>query len=251
MSEYYDDSNNGKKEEDKFLKGAIKVEEFIDAALDKEISSMITTRSIIAGIICLIPLGGFETIVYAILLWTMYGKIAQMAKTSFKDHLVKNVLGGFIVNIVIVWVLNAVCDFFGLGTMGLSFILAFIIGFIATKTSGAGFVAMLKLMHGKKAQVKFDVGAGIDALLSSKDKPQVQETVVPPQLPSSNVNNGIQQPPQFNAPSPQPLMQTPPPIPAVSLEDNPNLLTCPDCGRRVSKHADCCPECGCPVSEMK
>lgn len=251
MSEYYDNSNDGRQvDEEKLLNGAIKIEEAIDAALDKETSSIITRRSVIAGIICLIPLGGFETIIYAFCLWSMYGKIAQKAKTPFKDHLIKNIISGFIVNIVIVWFLNWVCDLFGITTFGLTWILAFVIGFLATKMSGLGFVAMMKAMHGQKAKIKLDLEAGVDALLSSKDKEQVQENVVPPQITSNTINNGIQQPPQINVPSPQPLMQTPPPRPAA-LTVNPNLLTCPDCGRKVSKHAECCPECGCPVSEMK
>lgn len=28
---------------------------------------------------------------------------------------------------------------------------------------------------------------------------------------------------------------------------DPNLFSCPDCGRPVSVHADSCPQCGCPL----
>ncbi len=31
---------------------------------------------------------------------------------------------------------------------------------------------------------------------------------------------------------------------------NNKLLTCPDCGQKVSRRADACPNCGCPISEM-
>lgn len=36
----------------------------------------------------------------------------------------------------------------------------------------------------------------------------------------------------------------------VSDNINPNLTNCPDCGRQVSKRAEVCPGCGCPLSEM-
>ncbi|MBQ4406808.1 MAG: hypothetical protein II852_07355 [Bacteroidales bacterium] len=38
--------------------------------------------------------------------------------------------------------------------------------------------------------------------------------------------------------------------PSVQNRSNNNLLTCPDCGQMVSRRADACPNCGCPVSEM-
>jgi rubrerythrin len=50
----------------------------------------------------------------------------------------------------------------------------------------------------------------------------------------------------------QPAIQSEynPPQQESPQSQNSNLLTCPDCGQMVSRRADVCPNCGCPVSEM-
>lgn len=36
----------------------------------------------------------------------------------------------------------------------------------------------------------------------------------------------------------------------IQAQRSNNLLTCPECGQMVSRRADACPNCGCPISEM-
>lgn len=36
---------------------------------------------------------------------------------------------------------------------------------------------------------------------------------------------------------------------AVPSAANSNLITCIDCGKRFSRRAKACPECGCPIEE--
>lgn len=229
MSDYYDNSyDNGYEVSEKKVGNVIDgLDRGIDAALDKEISSMINSRSIVCGLCCVIPLAGIETIVYAICLWGMYGKIADKAKTPFKKNLLKNILGGFTVNWIIVLILNFICEFFTIAG-GLGLVMSFLVGFIATKMSGASFVGMLKLMHGKKAKVKLDVEAGVKAAFSKSQEKQLDIPPVPQK-----------------AGELQSLM--PPPMPVTSSN---KLLVCPDCGLQVSRHAEYCPNCGCPTSEM-
>jgi GYF domain 2 len=63
----------------------------------------------------------------------------------------------------------------------------------------------------------------------------------------------------FDTPAPAPST----PIPVVSQtikaaptshaepESNPHLVSCPDCGKSVSKKASQCPHCGCPLSNVE
>jgi len=255
MSDYYEDTNNGGYEvsEKQVGKFADKLERGIDAALDKEISSIITNKSIICGLCCVIPFFGFETIIYAICLWGMYGQIADKAKTPFRKNLFSNITGGFVVNLVIVGVLNFICEFFTFAG-GLGLIMSFFVGYLGTKTSGAAFVGMLKLMHGKRAKAKFDVGAGIQAAFSNGNSnnqlPQNNYQQTSPSIGSENMSREIPSYVEQSGTVQQfTIAQAPPPVPNNQCSSS-SLVTCPDCGRQVSRRAECCPECGCPVSEM-
>lgn len=68
-----------------------------------------------------------------------------------------------------------------------------------------------------------------------------------PKAPLENEPTNYQQPrSQYN--KTQFVQNIPPSVQNVA--NNNNLLTCPDCGQMVSRRADACPNCGCPVSEM-
>ena len=76
----------------------------------------------------------------------MYGKIARMAGVSFSGSLVKNTLGGFILNLVITFVLNFFFDWVAVfGWIG-----NFILGYVATRYSGILYLGVLETMHGSK-----------------------------------------------------------------------------------------------------
>lgn len=47
------------------------------------------------------------------------------------------------------------------------------------------------------------------------------------------------------------LVETPTEEPTVDVSTITNLRPCPDCGRMVSRRADQCPGCGCPLPETK
>ena len=56
---------------------------------------------------------------------------------------------------------------------------------------------------------------------------------------------------------PPPVVETPlepEPVPAEVAQvvaSNPKLIDCPDCGKSVSRRAEQCPQCGCPIGEPK
>lgn len=233
------------------------IEKYADHLLSEPVSkkmkSIINARALGCAFVLLIPFPALDDIIYAVLLWTMYGKIAKAAGVPFRDHFVSNVIGGFIINIIIVLILDSfllepLAAFIGPGTLA-SFIGSFIVGFLATQWSGNAFVNQLKLFHGKKVA----------------EHPNVRvEGVQIPHQQQINPNNGTQhnaiQPmynqqsvsPQYNQQATQQMYnrQVAPPMYNQQQTQNSNLLTCPDCGQMVSRRADACPNCGCPVSEM-
>ena len=222
------------------------IDEYADYLISEPVSqkmkSIINARALGCALVLSIPFLPFlDEIVYAILLWGMYGKIAKAAGVPFKDHFVSNVIGGFIVNIIICSILDWLLEYIPIAGM----IGSFIAGFIATKMSGQAFVNQLKLFHGKKVSehpnVRLDnVQSNNQQQINSYNNYQPQRNAVPP------ANNQSALPPQsINTIGTQLYNQ-----PAQAIPINGNLLSCPDCGQMVSRRAGSCPNCGCPVSEM-
>lgn len=142
------------------MKAISTIEKFLDGSLDDEIKAEIRKRGLIGGICMAIPLWGIETIVYAIVLWGTYSKISQISTVPFKENAVKNIVGGFIVNLIVVFLLALVLDFIPVfGWVG-----SFAVGYISILLSGLGYVKMLKAMHGERAKADLNVKSGIAAL---------------------------------------------------------------------------------------
>lgn len=51
------------------------------------------------------------------------------------------------------------------------------------------------------------------------------------------------------APVPEPVREAPADI--AEPDSNPRLISCPDCGKSVSKKANQCPHCGCPLASTE
>lgn len=116
-----------------------------DRGLSESMKSCIKSYSWWATIIMALPLFGLDAIIYAIVLWSMYRKISNLSGVPFTGNTMKNILGGFIVNIVIVFVLNMVLDFI----MFFGWIGSAIVGYYATKLSGQAYVEVLVQLHGR------------------------------------------------------------------------------------------------------
>ncbi len=215
--------------------------------ISKKMQSIINGRSVICGLVLMIPFPLLDEIVYGILLWTMYGKIADAAGVPFREHFVKNVVGGFIVNIISVIIIDSICD--ALSAIGIGFVLAFIAGVAGTQISGKMYVNQLKLFHGKKVAEHPNVrveGAQTTGQQQINPNNGVQYNAIPPMYNSQTIPplyNRQVSPPVYNQQVAQQVYSQP-------QSQNSNLLTCPDCGQMVSRRADACPNCGCPISEM-
>jgi len=120
----------------------------ISEPVSKKLKSIINTRSVVCGLVLMLPTPALDEIIYAILLWSMYGKLAKEAGVPFRNHFIKNVIGGFIVNIIVVIILDSIGDI--LSTFAIGFVLSFIVGVAFTKLSGHMFVNQLKIFHGDK-----------------------------------------------------------------------------------------------------
>lgn len=69
-------------------------------------------------------------------------------------------------------------------------------------------------------------------------------------VPASKVKGLFDPPPAVEAaPDPEPVLSVA--AEAAPAATNPKLIDCPDCGKSVSKRAEQCPHCGCPIGEAK
>ena len=137
-----------------------KLDLFLSGALDKELNSAIRGRAIVGGLCMAIPLWGIETIVYIIALWGMYKKVAQISTVPFKDHLLRNVGGAVIVNIIIGVVAGILLDL--LPVVG--WVVSFVVGFASITISGMAYVKALKALHGNKAKADLNVQRGLASM---------------------------------------------------------------------------------------
>ena len=141
------------------------VEKFASGALDSQINAVIRKKAVIGALCMALPLWGIETIVYAITLWGTYSKISDISGVPFRSNFVKNALSGFILNIVVTFVLGLALDFIPVfGWIGSA-----LLGFLSIQLSGMGYVKALKLAHGRKAKKDVNIKKGISNLKKKID----------------------------------------------------------------------------------
>lgn len=130
----------------------------LNSAAPKEIKSTINTSAWLGGLVLALPLYGLDSIIYACIIWGMYKKVANLAGIKFGGKLTRNILGGFIINLIAVFLLNIVLDFIVLfGWIGM-----FIAGYVITRYSGIAYLGILEAFHGSQnMKVKLDVETGI------------------------------------------------------------------------------------------
>jgi len=161
-----------------------KLDQFLEGALDGKIKSAINGRAFIGGLCMAIPLWGIETIIYAICLWGCYGKISEISGVPFRNNIGKNIVAGFVVNLLVTFVLGLVLDlipFFG-------WIGSFFVGYLSIKMSAMGYVEALRQFHGNRAKSKVNYQQGFASLKVDSDNKQKPENTVPSNT-YTNVNN--------------------------------------------------------------
>lgn len=165
------------------LKLCMAVSRGADRGLSERMTSCIKSYSWWGAVIMALPLFGLDTIIYAIVLWSMYGKISSLSGVPFSGHAMKNILGGFIVNILIVFVLNMILDcILVLGWIGCA-----LIGYLGTKLSGQAYVEVLVQLHGRNnVREHLDYQAfkeGFQGRTTETELPEMTE-YIPTQTPS-------------------------------------------------------------------
>lgn len=117
----------------------------INSSMSQRVKSCVNTRSVLGGIVLAVPLWGLDVLIYAIILWGMYISLSRIAGVPFWKNFFSNAIGGYIVNIVILFLVNLVADWIAFfGWVGMA-----IIGYFATKYSGAAYIEVLARIHGK------------------------------------------------------------------------------------------------------
>ena len=155
-----------------YIKAASKIEQFMDGALDKELSAAVKKKATVGGLCMAIPFYGIETIVYAICLWNTYKKVAEVSTVPFKDHAVGNVIAGFIVNIIVTFVLGLIMEL--IPGLIISCIGSYVVGYASLEISGMAYVKALKTIYGNKSRTDLNVTQGINQLKGDSQKGELQ-----------------------------------------------------------------------------
>jgi hypothetical protein len=143
------------------LKLAAAMEKMAYAGLSEKVQSCIKGRAIAGGIVMAIPLWGAETLIYTIILWSMYVELCKLARVPFLKNFFTSILGGFIVNIIVVFILNLILDFIPIA----GWIAAAIMGYCATLFSGCGYLEVLAALHQKgKVKERFNTNKAISSI---------------------------------------------------------------------------------------
>ena len=172
----------------------------VNSSMSQRVKSCVNTRSILGGIVLAVPLWGLDVFIYAIILWGMYISLSKIAGVPFWKNFFSNAIGGYIVNIVILFLVNLVADWIAFfGWVGMA-----IIGYFATKYSGAAYIEVLARIHGKinvretlnynKGFESFKENGGVNAAkgvvsgmimkeLTVTDYTEVSDSVTPPPVP--------------------------------------------------------------------
>ncbi|MDH8702751.1 hypothetical protein M2138_002122 [Dysgonomonadaceae bacterium PH5-43] len=144
--------------------------EIADAGLSKEVASTVKTHAWIGAFCMAVPLWGLEIIVYAATLWHMYKKLCDLAKVPFWKNFMKSILGGFIINNIVVFVLNLILDFIPIaGWIG-----AGLIGFATIFFSGCAYLEVLAKIHGdRKVKERFNTQKAFRQLNSNESDKKI------------------------------------------------------------------------------
>ncbi len=110
-----------------------------EAVLTPELNSVINKHAILGALSALLPLFGFESILYAIVLWHMYGSVSRMVGIPFSFS---TVAAGVIINIL-VCILAGLFDMF----IGIAWIISAVIMYFLTYHSGKTFLGLLYKMY--------------------------------------------------------------------------------------------------------
>ena len=139
-----------------YYSASSKLDQFLEGALDEKIKKAISGRALVGGLCMVIPLWGIETIIYAICLWGCYSKISEISDVPFKNNIGKNIVAGFIVNIIITFLLGLALDFIPVaGWIG-----SFFVGYLSIKMSAGTYVEALRQFHGNKAKSRLNYQQG-------------------------------------------------------------------------------------------
>lgn len=141
------------------LKLAVSMTGVADAGLSKSVADIVKNHSVMGAIFIAFPFWGLETILYAIVLWGMYYKLCEKARVPFWQNFFTSVLGGYIVNLFVVFVLNIVLDFLPV----INLITGAVIGYLATMFSGCAYLEALAALHDKgKVKERFNIDAAFN-----------------------------------------------------------------------------------------
>ena len=172
----------------------------INSSMSQRVKSCVNTRSILGAIVLAVPLWGLDVLIYAIILWGMYISLSRIAGVPFWKNFLSNAIGGYIVNLVILFLVNLVADWIAFfGWVGMA-----VIGYFATKYSGAAYIEVLARIHGKnnvretlnynKGIESFKENGGVNAAkgvatgmvrngLTDTDYTDISDSVTPPPIP--------------------------------------------------------------------
>ena len=143
-----------------YYSASSKLDQFLDGALDDKIKNAISGKALVGGLCMVIPLWGIETIIYAICLWGCYTKISEISGVPFKTNIGKNIVAGFIVNLIVTFLLGLVLDFIPVaGWIG-----SFFVGYLSIKISAGGYVEALRQFHGNRSKSRVDYQQGFASL---------------------------------------------------------------------------------------
>ena len=147
--------------EQQAIKLAVAMEGVAIAGLSNKVKGVVQNRALIAAVVMAIPLWGMEVIIYAIILWGMYAELCKIAKVPFMKNFFTSVIGGFIVNLIVVFILNLILDCIPFaGWVG-----AAIVGYCSILFSGCAYLEVLAALHKKgKVKERFNSNAAISSL---------------------------------------------------------------------------------------
>ncbi len=192
-----------------------------DKLFDQDTAKIVRRHAFWGGLIMALPLEVFDTICFVIILWHMYSKLCERANTKLNFG---NIVVGFIVNIIVAAVISlAAVAIPIIGWLGTGFVV-----YLQFYMSGKSYISTLKNVMG----------------YNYPDTPAITNNSSPKSSVMQTYNQPALTPPTHNA---APTVYNPP---VQNAQPNNNLLTCPECGQMVSRRADSCPNCGCPISEI-
>ena len=138
-----------------------------ESGLSQKVSSVVKNRSIIAAVVMAIPLWGLESIIYAVILWGMYSELCRLAKVPFWSNFFTSVLGGIIVNLIVVTILGFILDLLPI----FGWIASAIMGYCATLFSGCAYLEVLASLHERgKVKERFNTNKAISSIYNKKNK---------------------------------------------------------------------------------